>query len=95
MTNPWYSGNGLPSTGPQSAVEVHKRALNDDTARWAVAYKNILWKKIVPGNTGVSVDYCGDDAAKEVIAQIIASHGFIPVDVGDLSAAPGLEPGRK
>ena len=49
-------------------VEIHRELLSDETASWAVAYKNVLWKKIVPGKSGVEVTICGDDVAKEAIA---------------------------
>lgn len=95
MTNPWYSGHGLPPDGPQSAVEVHRSILEDSTASFAVAYKNILWRRIVPGAAGVQVEICGDSEAKAAIESIVKSHGFVPIDRGDLEAAVSLEPGRR
>ncbi len=95
MTNPWYSGAGLPKSGLQSAVEIHKSLLADVTASFAVAYKTILWTKIVPGNQGVLVDVCGDKAAKDAISDILTAHGFIPVDKGGLEVSASLEPGRR
>jgi predicted dinucleotide-binding enzyme len=45
------------------------------------------------GGEGVTMFYCGDDAAaKEVAARLAADLGFEPVDAGPLAAARLLEP---
>ncbi len=94
MTNPWYSGHGLPAAGLQSAALVHQAALWDGSVSWAVAYKNTLWRKILPGHVGEPVQYCGDERAAAVAAALIASHGFVPVSAGGLANSAALEPGR-
>jgi len=94
-TNPFFSGNGIPKDSKlQSAVQIHQAALGDPKAFWGVAYKTILWTKIVPGSK-METAICGDETARKAISQLVKSHGFVPVDKGDLSNAPSLEPGRK
>jgi len=94
-TNPFFSGNGLPKDSKHnSAVELHQSILGDKSAHWGVAYKTILWTKIIPGNSADTA-VCGDDTARKVICDLVRAHGFVPVDKGGLSNAPGLEPGRK
>ena len=94
ITNPWYSGEGLPANGPQSAVEIHRNALDDPTAHFGVAYKNVLWTKILPGKKGVRVSICGDRVYRQIVTSLISSHGFKTVDGGGLESAVSLEPGR-
>lgn len=95
MTNPWYSGSGLPAKGPQSAVEIHKAQLNDPTASWAIGYKPIMWNRILPGKRDVEVPVCGETLALAALTQIIEGHGFKAVNYGGLEAAASLEPGRR
>jgi len=90
-----YSGSGLPASGPQSAVEIHKAALGDASTSWGVGYKTIFWYTIVPGGAAQKTDIAGDAAAKEALRALAALHSFEAVDRGDLSMAGSLEPGRK
>ena len=94
-TNPFYSGTGLPPGQPfDSAIEYHRNVLNDSTAVWATAYKTVYWTKLVPGGSG-SFDMCGDAAAKSIVAELAASHGFAAADRGGFEHAAALEPGRR
>lgn len=96
MTNPFYSGNGLPrNCGFDSAIELHRSILDDSTSKWATGYKDIMWTKIVPGSHNVKMTTCGDAEAKHVITSIALAHGFSPLDRGGFEAASVLEPGRR
>ena len=72
MTNPFMSrpdgyGAGLPKDGPQAGILIHKSKLDDPTARWAGAYKHVLWTLILPTGpknpSRPDVEVFGDDEA--------------------------------
>jgi predicted dinucleotide-binding enzyme len=96
MTNPFYSGPGLPSNGKQSAAQIHQDVLGDVTASWAVAYKHTNHRFIYPSSTEARlVHVAGDQRAKAVAIALVKSHGFRVLDHGGLEQAVKLEPGRR
>jgi len=106
MTNPFMSrpdgyGAGLPKDGPQAGILIHKEkleALNqDDSAKWAGAYKHILWTLILP--TGPSnpsrpdIEVFGEKVAVDAVVELIYSHGWRPIVRGGLEVASDHEGG--
>lgn len=106
MTNPYIprpdggaSGiprNEMPPGGP-AAVLYHQQKLNDPTAKWAGAFKHVLWANITPEGSakkaqGVNgVEVFGDKEAVDVAKDIMAKSGWRAVVRGDLSVAPEHE----
>lgn len=93
LCNPWIMGRGIPPDQPQASVLVHKMRLNDPTVKWGVAYKTIMWPRIVPAAKGVGVEVCGDPEAVDMISRCIIAHGFQPMPMGALEVAADMESG--
>ncbi len=97
ITNPFVMGQGIPADQPQSSTLVHRQLLNDETAKWVHAYRNMYFRYCQPtgpppqagGKHGIEV--LGDKEAVDVISAAIRSHGFDPVFRGGLDKAEAHE----
>lgn len=96
-TNPYvYPGTGMPpGCRFHSAAELHRHQLNDPTAQWCIAYKDIAADDLVPTRKGVLVTIAGNRGARALISKLVLSHGFTPAEEGGLENAARFEPGRR
>ena len=86
----------MPPGGP-AAVLYHAQKLDDPTAKWAGAFKHVLWGNIRPDGSakkaqGVDgVECFGDKDAVDFTVELMQRSGWRPVVRGDLSVAPEYE----
>jgi predicted dinucleotide-binding enzyme len=102
ITNPFLKrpdgmGAGLPKDGPQSGIEVHKLKLDDESVKWAGAYKSVLWTLVLPSGpknpSRPDIEVFGDLEAVEVVSTLIRDHGWRPIVRGGLEVAKDYEGG--
>ena len=106
LTNPYIprpdgGASGIPAAemppGGPAAVLYHAQKLNDPTAKWAGAFKHVLWGNIRPDGSakkaqGVDgVECFGDKEAVDFTVELMQRSGWRPVVRGDLSVAPEYE----
>lgn len=78
-------------SGGPSGTEIAALA---PSARLVKAFNTVFstYMHDTPPNAGACCVFCGDDAAaKDVVAELIADAGFVPVDIGGSEATPWIE----
>tara|TARA_B110001452_G_scaffold85134_1_gene69574 strand:- start:135 stop:596 length:462 start_codon:yes stop_codon:yes gene_type:complete len=106
LTNPYIprpdgGASGIPQVemppGGAAAVLYHKQKLNDPTAKWAGAFKHVLWNNIRPDGSakkaqGIDgVEVYGDKEAVDFAVELMERSGWRAVVRGGLSVAPEYE----
>jgi predicted dinucleotide-binding enzyme len=99
-TNPYkIGGGGIVRALPESTTAAAELARKVPGARVVKAYSTVPADYLTGDadrRRGLAVFFCGDDdAARAVVASLIADSGFEPLDIGPLSRASEIEiPGR-
>jgi len=104
MSNPFLSrpdgyGAGLPDwyNGPAAGILLHKTQLDDPTVKWVGAYKHVMWTLVLPDGPAnrdrPDIEVFGDDAAVQMVVELIYRHGWRPLVRGGLEVAPEHEGG--